>query len=269
MNTNANGPDILAIPHSTATNKAAVLAEIAAQAAGRPLLSNTTADQLEKLLNEREEVISTGVGSGVAIPHCFVEGLENFLIGLMTVESAVDFNSPDGKPVQLFFFIMGPPNRRNQHIKILSDISRAARQDAIRSALLEADNAQSLEKQLYSHLHLNPPKEKGEQCKFEVYVQQEDLFETILEEISAHTEGNIAVQELNNAGSYLNRLPLFAALWSNQEQENIRLIVAIIDKRFVNELSRRIHQLAGTKDSLEGICITVQELIYHEGNIDF
>jgi hypothetical protein len=95
------------------------------------------------------------------------------------------------------------------------------------------------------------------------------LFEDILQVFSAAVKGSITVVETNNAGYYLHRLPLFSAYWSDVTQTFNRLIIAVVDRDFTNDVIRRIHMVANNIEKETGVLITVQDLVYTSGSIEF
>ncbi|QDS94775.1 PTS system mannose-specific EIIBCA component [Roseimaritima multifibrata] len=102
---------------------------------------------------KREELGSTGIGRGVAVPHTKHPSVDK-LVGTVGVSvDGVDFNSLDGEKVQLFFLLVSPPERPGDHLRALENISRQLRDDAfcrflkqsktpddIQQLLNEADN---------------------------------------------------------------------------------------------------------------------------------
>lgn len=81
------------------------------------------ADRLYEALWEREELQSTGVGDGVAIPHCKVRGLKRVVMAVATCSENVDFDAPDGQPVRLIFLLLSPARAAVTHIKSLATLS--------------------------------------------------------------------------------------------------------------------------------------------------
>jgi len=71
----------------------------------------------------REEVMSTGIGGGIAIPHAQSKGAARLAVAMGRSRREVDFNSLDGRPVQLFFLVVGP-EERGGYIRVLARISR-------------------------------------------------------------------------------------------------------------------------------------------------
>lgn len=260
---------ILARAGTSPGNKDEVLDLIAETAAESSELEKFKPAKIKKALANREKVVTTAIGHGVAIPHCFLDNIDRFVVGLVTTTEGIDFGAPDGEAVRLFFFIVGPSNRRNQHVRLLSEISRSVRSQETRDRFLSESDSESMEQELRKMLVSEEDTEEAERCLFHVFVQTDELFEPILEELSAHVNGNIAVQELQSAGSYLNRMPLFAAMWSERVDQSVRLLLAVVDKRLLNETARRIHQIADTEGSRDGVLIVAHDLVYSAGALSF
>jgi mannitol/fructose-specific phosphotransferase system IIA component (Ntr-type) len=103
-------------------------------------------EELHWRLRERESQSSTGVGEGVAIPHCFLEGLKQSVCLLAQVPEGIDFDAIDGAPVKVLFVLLSPPDARMAHLRLLARISRIAMRegftaDAASSATPEALHA--------------------------------------------------------------------------------------------------------------------------------
>ncbi|HEU0012238.1 MAG TPA: PTS sugar transporter subunit IIA [Longimicrobium sp.] len=90
----------------------------------------------------REEVLSTGVGSGVAIPHAKAQGISGLVLAAGVTREPVDFDALDGKPVRLLFLLVGPEDAASQHVKALGRISRLVRRDDFRGRLAGARSAE-------------------------------------------------------------------------------------------------------------------------------
>lgn len=75
-------------------------------------------------LREREELGSTGIGLGVAIPHCKLPGLKEVLMAVGTVSKGIEFGAVDGKEVRLFFVLASPESSPAEHLKSLAAISK-------------------------------------------------------------------------------------------------------------------------------------------------
>lgn len=94
-----------------------------------------------RAVREREAVLSTGIGNGVAIPHGKSPALPELRMAAGCTAEPVDFDALDGEPVRLFFLLVGPEAAAGPHIKALSRISRLVRKDAVRERLVAAGGA--------------------------------------------------------------------------------------------------------------------------------
>lgn len=91
-----------------------------------------------KAVLRREELGSTGIGRGVAVPHAKHPSVDK-LVGTVAISGAgVDFDSLDGEKVQLFFLLISPPDRPGDHLRALENISRQLRDDTFCKFLKQA-----------------------------------------------------------------------------------------------------------------------------------
>ncbi|GAB4372819.1 MAG: PTS sugar transporter subunit IIA [Calditrichia bacterium] len=91
---------------------------------------------------DREKIMTTGVGKGVAIPHCKKELCRNFAIAFGIHPQGIDFQSIDNQPAHIFFLLVGPESNPGMHIRLLSRISRLISKNSLRDDLLRCSNAQ-------------------------------------------------------------------------------------------------------------------------------
>ena len=108
-------------------NKRSLLQQLS-QLAGQRL--GIDAAQIMASLNEREQLGSTGFGQGVAIPHGKIEGLTRIYGLFARVGEPVEYKAIDGKPVDLVFLLLSPPDAGADHLKALAAISRVTRHGA-------------------------------------------------------------------------------------------------------------------------------------------
>jgi mannitol/fructose-specific phosphotransferase system IIA component (Ntr-type) len=99
------------------------------------------ADML-RAVREREAVLSTGIGHGVAIPHGKTATVGGLRMAAGRSAEPIDFDALDGEPVRLFFLLVGPESAAGPHIKALSRISRLVRRDDVRERLVSATSAE-------------------------------------------------------------------------------------------------------------------------------
>jgi PTS system fructose-specific IIA component/PTS system nitrogen regulatory IIA component len=126
-----------------AKTKDAALKELvqAAQAAG--IFPKKTAAVLGKKLSERESIGSTGLGNGVAVPHVKHDDVAQTALVLARTKPGIEWQSIDGRPVHIVFFVVSPTEDPESHLQCLRWISTLARNADFRRFLLDArDDAQ-------------------------------------------------------------------------------------------------------------------------------
>lgn len=92
----------------------------------------------------RERLGSTAIGSGAAIPHCRLPGLEIARVALFRLREAIPFDAPDNRPVQLVFVLLVPEEATGDHLEILRVLAESLSVQDFRVALLEAADDQAL-----------------------------------------------------------------------------------------------------------------------------
>lgn len=108
-----------------ATDRQGVLRALAGRVAERGLVKN--GEDLFQKLWEREQLGTTGIGSGIAIPHCKLPGLAHGVVAVGLTPQGVDFGAADGKPVQVLFLVVSPSGSPAEHLQILAALSRWVR----------------------------------------------------------------------------------------------------------------------------------------------
>jgi fructose-specific phosphotransferase system IIA component len=91
-----------------------------------------------KAVLEREEMVSTGVGEGVAMPHARIAGIERSVIAFGRKKSGLSFDALDGKPVKLVFLLISPKSNEGEQLILLSTLARLLRSRSVRKGLLSA-----------------------------------------------------------------------------------------------------------------------------------
>lgn len=95
-------------------------------------------EKVRQCVFQREELVSTGVGKGFAIPHGKTDEIKDIVAAFAVLKDPIDFDSIDLEPVRFIFLIVGKESLLNAHIKLLSRISRLMNKDEFRNKLEEA-----------------------------------------------------------------------------------------------------------------------------------
>ncbi len=249
-------------------NKDEVLEEVAKLARKSKILENVSEQEILEQLQAREALGSTGVGKGVAIPHCRLKSITDFVVGLITVPSGVDFDAIDAGKVKLIVFIIAPEAESNRHLRLLSFISQMLLTPKAPDRILAA---QTPEEAYDSCVQARDTEisdtEGGARSLIHVFVQSEDIFREIIQILTGIESSSLVVVGSENAGIYLSKLPLFASFWTDEPSDFGRIIIAVIDRKLSNETVRRIESVAGDLGKGSGVLVTVQDIAYSAGSL--
>jgi nitrogen PTS system EIIA component len=100
-------------------------------------------DEIERVLNDREKLQSTGVGGGVAIPHGSIDRVDHLIGAVLLCPKPIEFDAIDASPVSILFAVIGPKRATGEHLKTLARVSRLLRDDRFRERLLNAPSGRA------------------------------------------------------------------------------------------------------------------------------
>jgi mannitol/fructose-specific phosphotransferase system IIA component (Ntr-type) len=124
----------------TADDKEGVIREMVQALLAANKIPQVEYESIVKAIMKREELGSTGIGRGVAVPHTKHPSIER-LVGTVAVSpEGVDFDSLDGERVHLFFLLISPPDRPGDHLRALENVSRQLRDETFCKFLKQAKN---------------------------------------------------------------------------------------------------------------------------------
>ncbi len=121
-----------------ATGKEAAIREIVQSLAHSGRLAEADTDGVARAILNREELGSTGIGQGVAVPHTRHPKVERLIGTVALSRKGVDFAALDGDPVDIFFLLVSPPNQPGDHLRALENISRHLKDERFVSFLRQA-----------------------------------------------------------------------------------------------------------------------------------
>lgn len=93
---------------------------------------------------DREKIVSTGIGMGVAIPHAKLTTVEDFFIAVGVLHQGVQWNALDGGPVRLIFMIGGPDDKQTAYLQILSSLTMAIKDEERRKKILTLNSPEAI-----------------------------------------------------------------------------------------------------------------------------
>lgn len=132
----------MVVPALQATDKRGILEELAAYMSSHH--TRIDRESLAKVLIEREQLASTAIGEGVAIPHGKLGAVGEIVACLGRAPAGVEFDSMDGQPTYLFFVLVAPESSTGAHLKALARISRVFKDPEFRRRLLAAPDAETM-----------------------------------------------------------------------------------------------------------------------------
>ena len=132
----------LIIPMLVAKTKKEALKELADCVVKKE--SNVDNAELLRVLLEREELGSTGIGDGIAIPHGKIKTIANLIVSFGRSLDGVDFQSMDGKPTHIIFLLIAPENSAGIHLKALARISRLLKDSTFRKNIMGVASSQEI-----------------------------------------------------------------------------------------------------------------------------
>ena len=106
--------------------------------------SITDREQVLQAVLDREKIMSTGIGDGIAIPHGKSAAVTELVAAMGTQRRGIDFDALDGEPAFVFFLLVSPANVSGPHIKALARISRLLKNDEFKKKLIGADSAEEI-----------------------------------------------------------------------------------------------------------------------------
>ncbi|HOO70161.1 MAG TPA: PTS sugar transporter subunit IIA [Spirochaetota bacterium] len=128
------------------TNKMDAIEELARVFTGSDVCSDI--DGLVKALKEREEIMSTGIGFGIAIPHARLHGVKKmtFAVGIST--QGIDFDSMDGDPVHLIILVAAGEKQHKEYLRLLSTIMAVLKNNSVKEKIIHSETADDVIKAL-------------------------------------------------------------------------------------------------------------------------
>lgn len=101
-------------------------------------------DSFSQAIFNREKLVSTGIGFGVAVPHARSSQCEDFFIAVGVSSPGIEWHAIDKQPVHLILMIGGPPNKQTQYLQLLSNLTLLIRNKSKRRALLQAKSTDDI-----------------------------------------------------------------------------------------------------------------------------
>ena len=140
-------------PDLEVNDKAEILDTLVSSLKGK--VSNGEIEKIRSAVIEREKIMSTGVGKGLAIPHGKTAGIQETYAAFAILKNPVDYEAIDDQPVNMVFLLVGPQSSNSLHIKLLSRISRLMNNSDFRDTLRECSSAEQIIERFKDEEHVS------------------------------------------------------------------------------------------------------------------
>ncbi len=264
------------------SSKEELLEFLAAQFSQSPKLSKCKPNDILHSLKEREAQSSTGLGGGVAAPHCGLKKADGFVIIILTLAQGLDFAAFDSLPCNLIIAIVGPLAERSQHVQILASLASGLQKEeevqALSSCQEQNEGLQILGRMfsvdfLAGNSNVAEPNKTDSSkigfSRLTMLVQKEKFFVSLLEEAVRASESSVMVIEGHHVAEYLQRMPLYAFVLNNSKMNKFfRCIEAIVPNKELTSIYDTVRRIDKKIEKNPGLLVFHQEIHGMLGSLD-
>ncbi len=226
-------------------------------------------EKIYTALKKREEMGSTGFGKGIAIPHCQMEEIDKFVIGIAICKKGVFFDAVDKKKVKIFIIIIGPTTNRNNHLTLLAKVSHTLKELDVPELLLRADTKITLYEEFLRNSDsegLKVSKKKREKLMI-LIVKDEEIMQDVTEVFIEYGIQESTIIETQQMENLLSKVPLFLGFFNftGGRSPFSKVILIKISKEFINPVIKGLEDIFGDLDSFSGLSVMVLDLFFAKG----
>jgi len=230
------------------------------------------ADMINQALRDREKIGSTGFEEGVAIPHAKIAGLDDFYMSIAFSRKGVPFESVDGKKAHIFFTIIGPDEKPEEHLQILAQISRIARNPNARLEMKHARSVTALKEAFLRYVSAwDFSKLDVKKSKLLMIILYEKRFlDDILELFLERGIRGVNVLESTGIKDQLSTIPLFGDFldFLGERSDVSKTIMTIVPENEVAEIIQGIEEIVGDLDKHTGAMVMALDLFMMKGSLE-
>lgn len=250
--------------------KPEVIREIAGIFKRDSALEDISEEEIVRALTVREELGTTGIGHGLAIPHCRLPAADRFIMVLAVSRRGINFESLDHHRVRIFCAFIGPDDQPEKHVQLLAEISMALRNETARREMITAPTRTALYENFLSHSLYDIRADSSRKQKLLMLtLQDEECFTEIMEVFVEMGIPGAAVLESQGAGKILTQVPLFASFinFLGEHGAYHRTVFALVPEDLVNRLIDNIEGITGDLDKYTGTMILVLDVPLVKGSL--
>lgn len=252
-----------------AENKDDALHQLASLIVNAKELSNISEQTIYESLKEREKMGSTGFGKGIAIPHCQLDNLDSFILGIAVSQHGIPFDTLDKKKAKIFVVILGPKGDRSGHLRLLAKVSSVLKEPGIHDNLIHSESKIALYEEFLrnSENNIHIKQSRGRNKLMLLVVKDESIIEDITEIFLDYNIQNTTIIESQQMENLLSKVPLFMGFFNFTGDKNpySKIIMAKINKNYITALVKSIEDRFGDLDNYSDLSLMVLDLFYSKG----
>jgi len=254
---------------STKEESLGIMAELLS---GNKAAGAVTSDSLLAGMLQREELGSTGMGDGIAIPHCRIEGMKSFALALTVCDKGISWDSIDGRSVHIICAIAGPVDGTDEHLRLLAGAARVLSNSKARYELLNSKTDFAMRETFLYHLSPVTSQHSKESRKrlLLMVLQEEKVYNDVMELfLEMGVEGAVTVNS-DMMGPMLSNVPIFAGFMDvlGRSRPDPRLLLTMIPEEEVDNTVAAVEEITGDLDNHRGACIIVLDTISIRGSLE-
>lgn len=245
-----------------AEDKETVIRKIAELLAKSPAAKDIPLESIVAGLMEREELGTTGLGNGVAVPHCKIEEIDDFCMALAVSPRGMPFEAMDGRSVHIVCGIVGPEGDPDTHLRLLAAAARMLSIGRIRYEMVRSASRFALREAFLYHTSISAScRASGEECRklLVIVLQEERAYQEIMELFLEMDIPGAVTHSGSLMSETLSAVPLFAGFMDvlGRSKPETRTILALVPETSLDDMLAGIEEITGDLDSHRGACIMV------------
>jgi len=194
-------------------NKKIIISSLFEQAAKHDIIPADKVDGLFSAVMEREQQSTTGIGNGIAIPHCKTDLVSHGIILAATMPNGIKYNSIDNKPVKILFLFIFPSNENKEYLQILAKSARIFSDENVRNKLVLSEDSDDFRDEIAKNDVIPIQKGSSGEYLFLLALSDQKKMQTVISnlvEIGAQTSLILDSETLEKKMAY--DIPMFAGL---------------------------------------------------------
>ena len=249
-------------------NKDEALEELTRLVKRNEILKEVSESEILEHLHKRESQGSTGFGKGIAIPHCQISGIKDFVVGVGISHKGVDYDAIDHKKVKIFVIIVGPMESRSGHLQLLATVSRILKEPQIEQHLLQQESKIGLIDEFLRHspdsMSVVP---RGKDKLMLLLVRDPDILDEISEIFLEYGVEEATILDTGSMKGVLSQVPLFLGFFdfTGDRDASGKLIMVKLPRDFLHALINGLEEAFGNLDDYTGLGLIVLDIFFSKG----